>query len=60
MKKRTRTPGFNSEVRKVNPYAGIIVWEIADIISRGLLVGTVMSAVPIKQKRKHSLLFSFH
>lgn len=25
MKKRTRTPGFNSEVRKVNPYAGIIV-----------------------------------
>ncbi len=25
MKKRTRTPGFHSEVRKVNPYAGIFV-----------------------------------
>ena len=25
MKKRTRTPGFHSEVRKVNPYAGILV-----------------------------------
>ena len=25
MKRRTRTPGFHSEVKKVNPYAGILV-----------------------------------
>lgn len=25
MKKRARTPGFHSEVRKVNPYAGILI-----------------------------------
>ena len=50
MKKRTRTPGFNSEVRKVNPYAGIIVCGDCGYNSRGLLVGTVMSAVPIHKK----------
>ncbi len=44
--KRTRTPGFNSEVRR-NQHQELLFVEIADIISRGLLVGTVMSAVPI-------------
>ena len=61
MKKRSRTPGFLSEVRKVNPYAGFLVcgdcgYNLQRVTCRdGYECGSyhrVMSAAPIIEKER--------
>ncbi len=57
MKKRTRTPGFNSEVRKVNPYAGIIVCGDCGYNLQRVTAGMAMSVeLTIKRETQFVIL----